>query len=69
MALTAEDIDTLDRAISSGERIVRFADRTVEYRSIDELIKARNAIESELITAQTPRRARVSRLYHAGKGF
>ena len=40
MAITQQDIDKIDRAIAKGESVVRFADRTVEYRSVDELIKA-----------------------------
>jgi len=41
----------------------------VEYRSVDELIKARNAMVAELAKAQNPRRARTVRIYHAGKGY
>lgn len=66
MAFTQKDIDRLDRAIARGERVVRFTDRTVEYRSVDELIKARNAMLVELQPARRPRQARI---YHAGKGF
>lgn len=69
MAITQQDIDKIDRAIAKGERIVRFADRTVEYRSVDELIKAKNALLAELSKATSPRRARVRRIYHAGKGL
>ncbi|MCL2344780.1 MAG: hypothetical protein FWC58_02855 [Desulfobulbus sp.] len=67
MAFTQEDIERIDRAIAKGERVVRFTDRTVEYRSIDELIKARNAMLVEI--RQPLPRPRVSRVYHAGKGF
>jgi hypothetical protein len=36
--------DALNAAIASGVKVVRFQDRTVEYASIDEMIKAANYI-------------------------
>jgi len=66
MTVTRDDINTIDRAIAKGERVVRYADRTVEYRSIDELIKAKQAMLSAL---DKPGRSRISRVFHAGKGF
>lgn len=69
MAITQQDIDKINHAIAKGESVVRFADRTVEYRSVDELIKAKNAMLAELSKATNPRRSRVTRIYHAGKGF
>jgi hypothetical protein len=39
----------------------------VEYRTVDELLKAREEIRSSLASATGPR-SRVVRLYHAGKG-
>lgn len=69
MAITQQDIDKIDRAIARGESVVRFADRTVEFRSVDELIKAKQAMQAELSKATNPRRSRVTRLYHAGKGL
>ena len=47
---------------------MRYADRTVEYRTVDELLKARDQIRSSLVAATGPR-SRVIRLYHAGKGL
>jgi hypothetical protein len=40
-------IDALNTAIASSELKVSYAGRTVEYRSIDDLIKARDALRSE----------------------
>lgn len=68
MAITQQDIDRLDAAIARGERVVRFADRTVEYRSVDELIKARNDLRNEMSKASPTRRPRVARLFRSGKG-
>jgi hypothetical protein len=48
MAFTQTDIDTLEQAAASGEKRVRFADREVEYRSIDELLRALALARSEV---------------------
>ena len=51
MAWTQTDLDAIERAIASGELMVRFADgRQVQYRSMDELFKARDAIKPSLTT-------------------
>ena len=47
---------------------MRFADRTVEYRSVQELIEARDRMLNEL-SKGGGRRARLVRLFHAGKGW
>ncbi|HRQ59872.1 MAG TPA: hypothetical protein PLN31_20850 [Azoarcus taiwanensis] len=68
MPATQSDIDALNAAIRQGERMVRFADgKTVEYRSIPELIRARDDAASELARANP--RPRQTRLYHGGRGF
>lgn len=48
MAFTQSDLDALDAAIKSGANRVRFTDREVQYRSLDELIKARALAAAEL---------------------
>jgi len=48
MAFAHSDLDAIDNAIKSGELTVRFEDTQVTYRSMDELIKARNLIKAEL---------------------
>ncbi|MBU9576442.1 phage head-tail joining protein [Burkholderia multivorans] len=67
MAFTQDDVVRIERALAKGERIVRFADRTVEYRTVQELIQARDRMLLELVKAG-PRRARLVRLFHTGKG-
>lgn len=68
MAFTQEDLEKVERAIARGERVVRYSDRTVEYRSVDELLVARDAIRTGMSQANGPR-SRVVRLYHGGKGI
>lgn len=48
MAFTSDDLDAIERAIATGELRVSYADRTVEYRSMDELLKARQLILGSL---------------------
>jgi hypothetical protein len=67
MSFTQKHLDAVEAAIARGEKIVRYTDRTVEYRTVDELLKAREEIRSSLINAAGPR-SRVVRLYHGGKG-
>ncbi|MFY1071726.1 MULTISPECIES: phage head-tail joining protein [Pseudomonas] len=68
MAYTQAHLAAVERAIARGERVVRYSDRTVEYRTVDELIKARDLIRTELAQAAGPR-SRVVRLHHGGKGL
>ena len=70
MAATQDDIDTLNAALRSGERKLRFADgKEVEYRSVAELLRARDDAVAELASAVGTARPRQTRLYHAGRGF
>jgi hypothetical protein len=48
MAATASDLAAIEAALFKGEARVTFADRSVEYRSVDDLMKARDAIRAEL---------------------
>lgn len=68
MAYTKAHLDAVERAIARGEKIVRYSDRTVEYRTVDELIKARDLIRTELTNSAGPR-SRVVRVFHGGKGL
>ncbi len=55
MAFTTTDLAAVDAAIASGELTIRAADgKTVTYRSMDELLKARAVMQAELAAA-TPR--------------
>ena len=68
MSFTPKHLEAIERAIARGEKTVRYSDRTVEYRSIDELLKARDEIRTSLTNAAGPR-SRVVRLMHRGKGL
>lgn len=73
MAVTQQDIDALNTAIASGERMVVLNGQSVTYRSIDDLIKARNDLRQEMsdAIAASEGKRRVKRMYayHAGRGY
>jgi hypothetical protein len=48
MAWTQAQLDAVEAAIASGELTVRFGDRTVTYRSMDELLQARGVIKDSI---------------------
>lgn len=54
MAFSQSDLDTIDDAIKGAELSVRFSDgSSVTYRSVDEMIKVRDLIRSDLSTPAT----------------
>ena len=63
MAYTSADLTAIQTAIAKGEQTVQFADRTVTYRSISELLEAEKRISGSL--ASRPRQS----LGYAEKGF
>ena len=64
---TADDLARIDTAIASNAAEVRFADRSIRYRSIDELKKARTEIQLYL-AAQNQQPVRQLRIF-TDKGF
>lgn len=54
MAFTQTQLDAIDATIARGELTVRFADRQVTYRSVEELLRARAVIEAS-INQERPR--------------
>lgn len=54
MPFVAADLAQIDTAISTGARVVRFQDSTVEYNSLRDLIEARALILSQLGLSQSP---------------
>lgn len=74
MAILQTDIDALTEALATGERMVRKGDKVVEYRSVDELLAARNALQAQFDAEQATAgtvapRPRQTRLYHGGRGY
>ncbi|MFN3629066.1 MAG: phage head-tail joining protein [Casimicrobiaceae bacterium] len=48
MAYTEADLEALQAALAKGERRVSFGDKTVEYRSIEQLQAAIRAVKRDL---------------------
>lgn len=74
MAFTQTDLDAVNAAVASGELKIEVAGRMVMYRSIDELIKARDIIQAELAATATAntssvRRGSYSVRFSTARGF
>ncbi len=56
MAYTQTDLAAINAALLRGEKSVQFADRSVTYRDIAEIIQVRDIIIAELAPATVRRR-------------
>lgn len=58
MTYTTTQLEALKRALATGERRVSFGDKTIEYRSVDELQAAIRTVETEIArgTGVSPKR-------------
>ena len=58
MTYTTTQLEALKRALATGERRVSFGDKTVEYRSVEELQAAIRTVEAEIArnTGASPKR-------------
>ena len=68
MAYTEADLAAVRAAILRGEKAVQFADRSVTYRSIEELQAVEQAILGELAADSSSTRSKQTRAV-ASKGF
>ncbi|WP_043309296.1 phage head-tail joining protein [Pseudomonas sp. ML96] len=48
MAYTLEQYTKLQEAIAGGELSVRYADRSVQYRTLDEMVRLLQLMEADL---------------------
>lgn len=51
MAFTLTQLAVLEAAIASGELVVQHDGKRVEYRSVADLVKARDLVRAELIAS------------------
>ena len=73
MAFTEEQLSVLESALAKGEKRVTFGDKTVEYRTVEELKQAIAEVEAAMhkdavstgLYPRAPRQIRVT----TGKGF
>jgi len=47
-AFTLENLSLLEEALVEGAKRVKYTDKEVEYRSLDEMVKIRNLMKKEL---------------------
>lgn len=69
MAYTLEQYTALQAAIAGGELSVRYADRSVTYRSIDEMIRILRLMEGGLFPDTGPGCGGGRRLASFSKGY
>ncbi|KVW99502.1 phage head-tail joining protein [Thiobacillus denitrificans] len=69
MAVSQSDIDALNAALKNGERVVKSDGVLVEYRSVDELIRARDSLVEQMAAESTISRPRQTIIVHGGRGF
>lgn len=73
MPVLQSDIDALTEALATGERLVRKGDKTIEYRSVAEIMAARDRLVAlkadEDAALSGVVRPRQTRLYHGGRGY
>ncbi len=69
--LTSADLVAIDTAIASGLRVVEFRDRRSEFRSHDDLLRARAFIVARLKAQNGTKRDASKIVYHhyAGRGY
>ncbi len=68
MTYTESDLTTLKKALANSERRVSFGDRSVEYRSIEELKAAIREVEADLLRSAGKAKTRHIRVT-TQKGF
>lgn len=51
MAFSQADLDALDNAIKQGVRIVEYGDKKVTYHSLDEMMRLRSTMQTEIANA------------------
>ncbi|ALP62815.1 phage head-tail joining protein [Paraburkholderia caribensis] len=60
MAFTQQNLDAIEKAIATGTLSVEFNGKRVTYRSMSDLLKARDVIKSELASQSATRAPRSS---------
>lgn len=63
---TNADLATLEAAIARGTRRVSYQNQTVEYHSLEEMLKLRDKMQREIAAAQ-PGAAVAGRVLYAGR--
>lgn len=54
MAFTQQNLDAIERAIATGTLSVEYNGKRITYRSMSDLLRARDVIKTELAKQQSP---------------
>ncbi|WP_238535631.1 phage head-tail joining protein [Paraburkholderia phytofirmans] len=54
MAFTQQNLDAIEKAIATGTLSVEYNGKRITYRSMGDLLKARDVIKTELLKQQAP---------------
>lgn len=68
MAYTVEQLAAIEAALASGQRVVQYNNRRIEYHSLTELSALRDRIAASLASGPAARPRRIL-LRHGGKGI
>jgi hypothetical protein len=68
MAYTTEQLAAIEAALASGQRVVQYNNRRIEYHSLTELSALRDRIAASLASGPAARPRRIL-LRHGGKGI
>ena len=63
MSFDQTDLDKINDALVRGERVVQFADRKVEYRSVSEMMRVRDMLLKNIHSSARQFRVRVDKGY------
>jgi hypothetical protein len=63
MAWTNADLETIEAAIASGAKRVRFQTHEAEYHSMTEMLRARDVIKAAINPASAPSSVVVAKFY------
>lgn len=66
MAFTQDQLDALEKAIAEGTLTVKYRDRLVTYRTLDEMLKIRDLMKSELAPNSKPKTVRLKAKFCKG---
>jgi hypothetical protein len=69
MAVSQSDIDALNAALKNGERVVKSDGVLVEYRSVDDIIRARDSLVGQMAAESGQARPKQTIMVHGGRGF
>jgi hypothetical protein len=67
MAFTQEQLTILEEAIATGSKRVKYADKEVEYQSLDDMLRLRDLMQGEL--GQKPKTQRFFGNFSKGTSY